>query len=113
MTRSLEELLADYREDAAVLARRGRKCEAELMRRVADEMADAAEDHLRWLTEAHAMLRSGRPQAWFRRRRAEWYAVGHARVDSRGRWRYRQAVVPRRGNPSAAYEQGLSGREEL
>ena len=105
-TRTLEHVLADARGDAAVYRRRGDPRIAAALESFADEVRDAAEDYLTWLSEDQAMLRSGHREPWFRRRRAEWVASGNARQVGR-RWRYRAVVVPQRGSAQAAYEAGL------
>jgi len=107
MTPTLEQVLADALGDAAVYRRRGDARVAELLEQLADQVSNAAEDYLRFLTEDEAMLRSGHQAPWFRKRRAEWAAAGNAREEGR-RWLYRAIVVPQRGNASAAYQAGLS-----
>lgn len=106
MTRTLEEVLADARGDAAIYRRRGDLRIAEIMERLADEIAQSLEDYSRWLSEDEAMLKSGHRRPWLRARRAEWLQAGNARVVGR-RWFYRAMIVPQRGNASAAYEAGL------
>lgn len=105
---TLEELLANWREDAAVLRRTGHQAEAERRERDARDVADAAADYLEWMTEEDARARSGRSVEFFRQRFTEWERAGYAR--KRGRKReYRTIVVPRRANLSAAYEAGRRG----
>jgi len=94
----LEQVLADYRGEAAVLRRRGAGVVADALEEFAEQVARAAEDYLTWLSEADAMGRSGKSERWLRRRFGDWYDMGHARYSGRnGRAReYRQAVVPQR-----------------
>ena len=101
----LEQVLADARGDAAVLRRAGHAADAELIERICHEVARAAEDYLRWLTEEDAALRSGRSLTWIRSRFSEWEREGHARREGRRRM-YRQVVIPQRANPTAAREAG-------
>lgn len=101
----LEQVLADARGDAAVLRRAGHTADAQLIERICDQVANAAEDYLRWLTEEDAALRSGRSLTWIRSRFSEWEREGHARRDGRRRL-YRQVVIPQRANPTAAREAG-------
>jgi hypothetical protein len=79
---TLEQVLADAREDAAALRRHGHKHDAELIEALCDKVADAAFEYLNWLTEGEAKLRSGHS--------AE----------------YRAVCVPQRGNREAAREAG-------
>jgi len=92
----LEQVIADYRGEAAVLRRRGAGSVADAIEDFADSVARAAEDYLTWLSEADAMGRRGKSAAWLRKRFPDWYDMGHARYSGRnGRVReYRQAVVP-------------------
>lgn len=108
MTPTLEAVLANARHDAASYRRRGDARMADVLESLAAEVADAAEDYLRFLDEDAAVLRSGHQPPWFRKRRAEWAASGNARRVGR-RWYYRALVVPARGNTEAAYQAGLAG----
>ena len=104
---TLEEVLADVREDAKVLERAGHVRDAQLLGGLADRVAAAAADYLVWLTESEARLRSGRTIAWLRGRFPEWERQGHARLDGRRRL-YRTLIVPTRANTAAAYAAGRS-----
>jgi hypothetical protein len=108
---SLEEVLADERGRAQVLRSAGHDREAENLDRLLDRVRTAAVDYLDWLTEPEARLRSGKSVEWLRARFAAWAAAGHARHDaqSRGKRLYRQLIVPRRANESAAREAGRRG----
>lgn len=96
--RSLEEILADYREEVQILHRHGAKDVADAITRVCDDVRAGAEDYLVWLSEDDAILRSGHTAAWLRRRFADWMEQGNARLGGRGgRVReYRQVVIPQR-----------------
>ena len=111
--RELEQVLADWRGDAQVLRRQGHDGEAEQIERFAVDVARAAEEYLRWLSEDEALLRSGRSRRWLRLLFPEWERAGHARRD-RGRRVYRMLVIPQRANALAAREAGrraaLGGR---
>lgn len=104
MTPSLEQILADYRGDAQVLRRQGHPRDAELIERLCDQVATAAEDYLTFLPEDQAIIQSGRSRAWFRSRFAAWQSQGHARIE--GGRKYRALIVPRRGHPELAYRAG-------
>jgi len=93
--RPLEVVLADFREEAAVLRRNSHVGQAETIDRVCDEVVVAARDFVQWITEGEAQLRSGRGPDYFRARRAVWEEDGLAQ--RRGRvWYYRRCVVERR-----------------
>ena len=111
MTRSLEQVLADWREDAAVLRQQGHRPQAESIESLVGDVVEAAHEYLTWIGEDDAMLRSGRSQTWLRGRFPEWERASHARRKGRKRW-YRMLVVPYRANTSAAYEDGLKAGEE-
>lgn len=107
----LEQVLADERESVQVLRRTGHVREADNLDRLLDRIRASSIDYLEWLTEPEARLRSGRTTEWLRSRFAEWMAGGHARYDAQGRGKrlYRQIVIPRRANQSAAREAGRRG----
>lgn len=102
---SLEQVLADERGQAQTLRFNGYRHDAELIERVCDRVARVMEDHLKWLGEKDAQLRSGRGVDYFRSRRAGWLASGDAKKEG-NTWKYRQSVVPLRANLSAAREAG-------
>jgi hypothetical protein len=102
---TLEQVLADAREDAAALRRHGHKHDAELIEALSDKVADAAFEYLNWLTEGEAKLRSGHSAAYLRARFPQWLEQGLARWDGKKR-QYRAVCVPQRGNREAAREAG-------
>ncbi len=111
--RALEQVLADWRGDAQVLRRQGYNREAEQIERFAMDVARAAEEYLRWLSESEALLRSGRSRSWLRLHFPEWELAGHGRREG-GRRLYRMLVIPQRANTLVAHEAGrraaLDGR---
>ena len=108
MSDSLEQVLADERGSAQVLRAAGHTREADNIDRLLDRVRSSAIDYLDWLTEGEARLRSGKSVEWLRARFAVWAAAGHAKADGRRRL-YRQLVIPRRANESAARESGRRG----
>lgn len=103
--KQLEQTLADWRGQAAVLRHNGHSQQAETIERVCDSVKDAATDYLEWMSETAASLQSGRAAAWLRQRFPLWEAQGHAR--HRGRHReYRKIVVPQRFELAAAKAEG-------
>ncbi len=95
MTATLEQILADWSEDAQVLRRRGHRHDAELMEQFVHDIKRAAEPFLVWLSEKDAQIRSGRSLRWLRSQFPDWETEGHARRRN-GRREYRMVVVPRR-----------------
>lgn len=102
---TLEQVLADWREDAAVLRRAGHEREAALREQLADQIATTVADYLLWLSEPEARLRSGWSVNRLRRHFPEWLGTGNARWQGRAR-QYRACVVPRRANVASARELG-------
>ena len=104
----LETVLADWREKASVLRGVKHAHDAELIDAICDDVARAAEDYMRFLSESDAMLRSGKSAAWLRARFHEWSEQGHAERRKGVRY-YRALVVPRRPDLEAAREMGRRG----
>lgn len=93
---TIEELLANYRENAAILEHACAKEQAELYRRVAQEVTDALGDYLRWLSEEEAALWSGKSTRWLRDRFEAMAATMPPTARRAGRHRqYRAAALPR------------------
>lgn len=104
MTRSLEQVLADHRGEAAVLRKAGHKLQADSIELVCDDVSKAARDYLDWLDEGEARARSGKSVDWLRHHFAEWEAQGLAEWRHKRRY-YRRIIVPRRANLEAARAQ--------
>ena len=100
---SLEQVLADAREEAAILKRNGHVTQAQSMARLCDDVARAAEPWLRKLTEADAHTKSGRSIRWLRAMAPQWEALGLAERNGRA-WLFRDCIIPQRMHPSAARE---------
>lgn len=102
---TLEQVLADAREQANTLRLHGHTAQADSISRVCDEVAAAAEPWLTWLSEPEAALRSGRSLVWWRRRFPTLERDGLAR--QRGRHReYREVAVASDANVVTARHQG-------
>lgn len=101
----LQQVLTDWRGDAAVLRRAGHVADADLREKMADQVSAAAASYLNWLSETEAMLRSGKSRDWLRGRFSGWEAEGHARMTGRER-QYRELIVPRRPALTTAHEAG-------
>jgi hypothetical protein len=105
----LERVLADFREDAAVLRRRGHASQADTIESVCNAVRDAAIDFVTWISEGEAMMRSGRGADYFRSRRQLWSEDGLA--EQRGRtWYYRRCVVERRKLASITRAEARRGK---
>lgn len=99
---TLDQVLADFREDATVLRANGHGTQAQTLERVLDAVREAAADWLAWLSETEAQLRSGRGPDYFRTRRQIWADDGLAEQRNGRRWFYRRVIVPRRKLSSIA-----------
>ncbi len=107
MTRPLEQVLADWREDAQILRKHGHVREAGQIEQLSRDVAEAVEEYLKWVSEEDAMLRSARSREWLRSQFPDWERMGHARRDGKRRC-YRLLVIPVRANLTAA---AAAGRE--
>lgn len=67
-----------YRSDAIVLKRNGHTGEAEIVERFADDVMQAVEPLVRFISEADARMRSGWTQRTLRKKFAVWEAEGFA-----------------------------------
>jgi len=105
MPRTLEEVLADWSEQANVLRKRSHVTEADAIDALLGEVRDAAEDYITWLAEHAAHLRSGWSIRRLRTAFPEWEAQGNA-MKKHGERYYRAVVLPQRTHPSVAREQG-------
>lgn len=85
-----DQVLANWRESAAILRAHGHVMQADSLTRFADEIADSLRDYLFWLSEAEACLRSGKRASWFRARWTDWASQDMA--EKRGRVRYYRHV---------------------
>ena len=95
----LEEVLARWRSDAAVLRRNDVKANASVLERCIHDVESAAMDYLTWLTEEQAMAKSGRSREWLQKRWDAWRTDGNANLDRNQKRRlYRSCVIPRKQN---------------
>lgn len=114
MTESLEQALADERENAAVLRRNGYAKDARIIERICQRVHEAAEDYVTFIPEADAMLRSGNAREWLRNRFPAWEREGLARWNPTGKKQrqYRRCIVPRRANTEAARADAMREAEK-
>lgn len=110
MADSIERVIADEREQAAILRANGHQTDARIIERVCERVAESLREYLTWLSEPDARLRSGRSVEWLRGRFAEWASEGMAEVRG-GRRYYRAVIVPMRAHTSAAFEAGVRGEK--
>lgn len=102
---TLEQVIADAREEASILLRNGHRAQAETLERFLDAVTAAAEDYLTWLTEPDAHLRCGWSVKMLRGRFPALCAQGLARLDGRRRL-YRACALPQRAHLEAARRAG-------
>lgn len=102
----LEDVLAEFRGQAAVLRHNGHATQAASMEAVCDAVADSMVDYLTLLTEEQAMSRSGRGTEFLRSRFPAWESAGLAFRDGRRR-KYRAVIVPTRPNLDAARAEAM------
>lgn len=108
---SLEQVLADFAEDAAVLRRRGHPNDAAIIEQMVSEVRKVAEPWITWLSESDAILRSGNTPNWFRRNRAYWRQLGLVKYEGKTFY-YCQAIVPQRVNLDAVREDAKRAAHE-
>lgn len=102
----LEEVIANRRAAAQVLRAHGHEHDAKLIEEFASEVAESAEEYLRWIGETDAAMMSGKSEKWLRGQFLNWESLGHARKGQNGKREYRMLILPRRVNLSAAREEG-------
>ena len=105
----LEIVIADFREEVAVLRNNGHVAQANTLERALDEVSAAARDFLEWISEGEAQLRSGRGLDYLRARRATWEEDGLAKRVGR-RWWYRRCVIERRKFTSITRAEARRGK---
>jgi hypothetical protein len=94
--KNLEEVLSEWRSDAAALRRNGEARTADRLERYAREIEEAAGVFLTWLTEERAAERSGHTAGWLRARFHALRLDGLARIRAGDGARiYCSAAVPR------------------
>lgn len=93
----LEEVLADWRGQAAVLRANGHPTQAGSVEEVCDSVASCMADYLTILSEEEARSRSGKGTDFLRTRFPAWEAAGMAFLEGRRR-RYRACIIPVRVN---------------
>lgn len=94
-----EQVLANWRGEAAVLRSRGHVGDARLLEQCADEISETLGE-LEFVSETQAALYSGRSGEYLRSRHQGWVARGLARTVGRLRY-YRRCVLEFRGNVEA------------
>lgn len=102
----LGQVIADAREEAAVLRRAGNTGQAEYVEQLLERVTAAAEDYLVWLNESDAMIKSGLAQRTLRRRFRELLDCGLARYNDKRERQYRAIAVPPRPAVIEARERG-------
>lgn len=98
--RSLELVLADWRERASHCRRVKDSRVADIIDDICNDVADATEDYRHWLSEGDAMIRSGKGKYWLRSKFGDWARADMARwspKNSRAR-EYRACILPQRSD---------------
>lgn len=101
--KSLETVLADWREKASAARMLRHPHDAELIEEFTKDVAEAGEAFMTWLGESDAVLYSGHSVPWLRQRFMTWEREGLARWSLRGRRerQYLQCILPRRADLDA------------
>ena len=104
---TVEQVLADARERVTALRFEGHPIQAASVARVVEDVAAALTEYLTTLSEAEAMLYTGRKADYLRALFAAWEARGLAMWDEpRRQRRFRRCVLEHRGNAEAARAAG-------
>lgn len=108
---TLEQVIADEREDLEILRRKGYERDAERIGKVLDRIAKAAQPFTDWLNEREAALRSARSVAWIREQFPALESQGLARWNPNrpSERQFLRCAIPQRANTSAAREAGARG----
>jgi hypothetical protein len=110
--RELVDVIADAREEAAILRRNGAAFSVDRVEAMLAAVADAAEEWTLFLSEGDAVVRCGYSAAWLRARFPEWERAGHARTAGRAR-QYRACIIPRRANVVLAASRGRDAARRI
>jgi hypothetical protein len=99
MVEALEQVLADTRSDIQAYRRGGvTQVSVDRLAELCEHVRSTALPYITWLSEAEAMLYTGKSRAWLRQRYVAWERDGHARnapTNLRER-QYREVVLPKR-----------------
>lgn len=106
--RELGTVVASWREEAAIIGRRGDETIAAVLRQCADEVASVAGEFADWLTEEDAALRAGWPVSKVKRHARLYVGTPHVQFERR-RWVLRACIVPRRPHVEMARAAALKG----
>jgi hypothetical protein len=97
---TLEQVLADAREEIATLKRYGQADVAGAVEAILDRLTAELREYLTWHDEKGAALLSGKGVGYFAARFDDWEARGLARSPRRGVRQYRETVIPKRARIS-------------
>lgn len=108
----LNQVLADAREKSAVLGHTGSSTvSSQFLDDLLEQIRDAAEDYLTWLSEDKAYLKSGLSYRTLRRRFRELLDCGLARYSAQGHREYRSCAIPPRPDVASAKAAALAGEQ--
>lgn len=101
--KSLEQVIADWRERASACRRVKDERVADLIDEICQEIANATEDYTKWLSESDAMIRCGKGRYWLRARFGDWTRSDCARWSPKNKRarEYRAMVIPQRADFAA------------
>lgn len=108
----LDRLLADVRQEAAILERNGATFSVARVRELVDAVADATEEYRVFLPETLAAIRCGYSAEWLKGRFETMKADGHARQEGRVRY-YRACAIPRRAMTSDTAERARQAARDF
>jgi hypothetical protein len=108
-TDTLEQVIADAREEAQILRSHGHATQAHSIEALCEKVAGSMRSFLTIMSENEAKLRSGWTTERLRSRFAEWESRGLAMLDAKGRRVYREITVPARTQDDAARLRGERG----
>jgi hypothetical protein len=104
--KELEQIIADAREDAAVLKRNGHPEQAQSIEQLCAQVEGAAEDYIRKISLEDARLKSGLSLRQLRRRFRELTDCGMAEIGPKGEMLFRACAVPQRAATSTQRARG-------
>lgn len=110
----LEQVIADAREEAAVLDANRAGFAVARVRELLEEIASSAEEFITWLSEGDAAMRAGVKPITMAGRFPAMQRDGNARLSGRAR-QYRQCAVPQRAQTVAvaARAKALAQRDRV
>lgn len=104
----LQQIITDWRGDAAVLRKRGDDRTARVLEQCADQAAEVTDEFTTWLSVEDAMRRSGWAHAKVVRHARQYLHTPHVRFEKRTYF-LRACIVPRRQHLEMVREAARQG----